>query len=100
MKERLLGDFSRKNLNLDNIFDKVLDSEELIAKNFSIPRRFSRRVLDSEKITSISIGTVALVVSCLHLFTDDRAPLFYPYRVITRWLKLNKTYVLRQERSP
>ena len=64
MKERLLGDFSRKNLNLDNIFDKVLDSEKLIAKNFSIPRRFSRRVLDSEKITSISIGTVALVVGC------------------------------------
>ena len=49
MKERLLGDFSRKNLNLDNILDKVLDSEKLIAKTsrfrevsreeFSIPRR-------------------------------------------------------------
>ena len=48
MKERLLGDFSRKNLNLDNILDKVLDSEKLIDKTsrfrevsrekFSIPR--------------------------------------------------------------
>ena len=32
MKEQLLGDFSRKNLNLDNILDKVLDSEKLIDK--------------------------------------------------------------------
>ena len=50
MKERLLGDFSRKNLKSDNILDKVLDSEKLIDKTsrfrevsreeFSIPRRW------------------------------------------------------------
>ena len=49
MKERLLGDFSRKNLKSDNILDKVLDSEKLIdetsrfrevsREEFSIPRR-------------------------------------------------------------
>ena len=49
MKERLLGDFSRKNLKSDNILDKFLDSEKLIDKTsrfrevsreeFSIPRR-------------------------------------------------------------
>ena len=32
MKERLLGDFSRKNLKSDNILDKVLNSEKLIDK--------------------------------------------------------------------
>ena len=45
MKERLLGDFSRKISILITFSIK-----------FSIPRNLSTKLLDSEKMTSISIG--------------------------------------------
>ena len=66
MKERLLGDFSRKNLKSDNILDKVLDSEE----------NLSTKLLDSEKFLEKSSR-----------FREDD---IYKYRVL--WLCSSVAY--------